>query len=234
MSASRACGRAWILGVGLALLTLPAAAGARPLDVASTRAYVRADNALTRSAKAHMHIAESNIRAFMRLLGRECPKVAAGSPQDPESELLYEEAVASVTRMVYHADLAAIVRFANTAGVLSWSSPRVTRIVHGYAARLRALATLASPDVCADTRAWVSSGYTSLPASTTLAVQRLKAGEAAGPAELPSGLLAPYERANESKTIAETARLEARLQEAEANQGTAYLSKIVGVLELNP
>jgi hypothetical protein len=234
MSAPCACGRAWVLGVGLALVTLPAAAAARPLDVASTRAYVRADNALTRSAKAHLPIAESNIRGLIRRVGRECPKIASGSPQNPEAELIYEEAVAAVTGMVYHADLAAIVRFTNTAGGLSWSSPRVTRIVHGYATRLRALATLAPPDVCADTRAWVSSGYTSLPASTTLAVQRLKAGEAAGPSELPSGLLAPYERANESKTIAETARLEARLQETEANQGTAYLSKIVGVLELNP
>jgi hypothetical protein len=231
---ARACRRTWILGVGLALVAMPATAAAKPIDVASTRAYVRADNALTRSAKAHLPLAESSIRAFTRRVGRECPHLASGAPQDPEAELLYEEIVAALTRMVYHADLAAIVRFDGAVQRLSWSNPRLTRTIHGYATRLRALATLAVPDICADTRAWVASGYTALPAATAIAVQRLKAGEGAGPAELSSGLLAPYKRPDESRMIAETARLEAQLQETEATHGTGYLSKIEGVMGLNP
>jgi hypothetical protein len=226
--------RALGLVLGLALLATPTAAAATSLDVASTRAYVRADNALTHSAKAHLHVAEVNIKALTARIGRECPRIALGAPQDPEAELLYEEIVAGVTHMVYHADITAILRFANTAAGLRWSNPRVTRIVHGYASRLRGLGTLALPDICADTRSWVASGYTVLPAATTLAVQQLKASEGAGPMELSAGLLHPYERPDESRQIAETARLEAGLQEAEATHGTGYLSKIEGLMGLNP
>jgi hypothetical protein len=209
------------------------AAQAKPSDLAPTRVYVQADYALNRSAKAHQSAAQASIEAFTRQLGRECPKVAAGGPQDTEAEQIYEELVAAATGTVYHSDAAAIGRFANTVQGLRWSSARVTRTVHSYAARLRALAALGVPDVCADARAWVASHYTALPASTTAAVQRLKAGEM-GAKEVPPGLLAPYERRDEAATVAATRRLEEGLQEVEATQGTGDISRLVGVIGLNP
>lgn len=218
----------------LALAALPATATATPLDVVSTRAYVRADNALTRSAKAHLHRAEAGVGALTRQIGRECHRVAVGAPQSPEAELLYEEIVAAVTHTVYHADIAAIERFANTAMSLRWSNPRVTRAVHAYTSRLHGLATLGLPNVCADAKAWAASAFTALPAATRLIAQQLKASEEAGPMELSPGVLRPYERPEESRMIAETARLEADLQEAEATHSTGYLSKIEGLMEFNP
>lgn len=224
-----------------ALATLPVltaaltagAAQAKPSDLVPTRVYIQADYALSRSAKAHQSIAEASIRAFARRLGRECPKVATGAPQDTEAEQLYEEIVSAATGMVYHSDSAAIARFADTVEGLRWSSAKLTRTVHGYAARLRALAALSMPNVCADTRAWVASRYTVLPASTTATVQQLRAGET-GPTEVPLGLLAPYEQPAEARTIAATRRLEEGLQEVEATQGTGDISKLVGVIGLNP
>jgi hypothetical protein len=234
MGAIRAYRRAGILGGLLALAALPSTAAATPLDVVSTRAYLRADNALTRSAKAHLHRAEAGVGALTRQIGRECPHIAAGAPQSPEAELLYEEIVAAVTHTVYHVDSAVLGRFTSTVGGLRWSSPRVTRAVHAYTSRLHGLATLGLPNVCADAKAWAASGFTALPAATRLIAQQLKTSEEAGPMELSPGVLRPYERPEESRTIAETARLEADLQEAEATHSTGYLSKIEGLMELNP
>jgi len=229
MSGRYAC----VLGALLALTAMPTAAQAKPSDLAPTRVYIQADYALNRSAKAHQPIAEASIRAYTRRLGRECPKVAAGAPQDTEAEQIYEEIVSAATGMVYHSDGAAIARFAAAVQGLRWSSAKLTRTVHSYAARLRALAALTVPDVCADARAWVASHYTALPATTTAAVQRLKAGEM-GATEVPLGMLAPYEQPAEARTVAATKRLEEGLQEAEATQGTGDISKLVGVIGLNP
>ncbi len=234
MNTTRAYRRAGVLVLTLVLMVLPAAASAKPLDVASTRIYVRADNALTRSAKSHLRSAEASVHALTRQIARECPRVTAGAQQDQEAELLYEEVVAAVTHTVYHVDRAAIERFANTALSLRWSNPRVTRVVHAYASRLHGLATLGLPNVCTDAKAWAASAFTALPAATRLIAQQLKTSEEAGPMELPEGLLHPYVRSDESHLIAETARLEADLQEAEATHSTGYISKIEGIMELNP
>jgi hypothetical protein len=218
----------------LAALAAPAgAAQAKPSDLAPTRVYIQADYTLSRSAKMHQPIVQASIKAFTRRLGRECPKVAAGGPQDTEAEQIYEEIVAAATGMVYRSEAAAIARFADTVQGLHWSSARLTRTVHSYAARLRALAALGVPDICADARAWAASHYTALPASTKAAVQQLKAGEM-GATEVPLGLLTPYEQPTEAKTVAATKRLEEGLQEAEATQGTEDISRLVGVIGLNP
>ncbi len=222
-----------LAALAAALTATAGAAQAKPSDLAPTRVYVQADYALNRSAKAHASVVQASIKAFTRRLGRECPKVAAGGPQDTEAEQIYEEIVAAATGMVYHSEATAIARFADTVQGLHWSSARLTRTVHSYAARLRALSALGVPDVCADARAWVASHYTALPASTTAAVQQLKAGEM-GAAEVPPGLLAPYERRDEAGTVAATRRLEEGLQEVEATQGTGDISRLVGVIGLNP
>jgi hypothetical protein len=224
----------WALTVtAAALAATPAAAQAKASDAAPTRIYVQADYALSRSAKAHLRPAEATIRGLVDQIHNECPGVVAKGPQDPEAELLYEEVVAAVTRIVYHSDAAAIARFAHTVAGLRWSSPRVTRTVHAYATRLSALSALTMPEVCADAKAWAQSGYTALPESTTLAVQRLKASER-GPSEVPPGLLAPYERPALSRMAVQTRYLEAQLQEAEATTGAGYLGKIVGTIGLHP
>jgi hypothetical protein len=224
---------ACVLGALLALAATAGTAQAKPSDLAPTRVYIQADYALSRSARAHQPIAEASIRAYTRRLGRECPKVATGAPQDTEAEQLYEEVVSAATGMVYHSDDAAIARFASTVQGLRWSSAKLTRTVHSYAARLRALAALPVPDVCADARAWVASHYTALPAATMAAVQRLKAGEA-GATEVPLGLFARYEQPAQARMVVATEHLEEGLQEAEATQGTGDISKLVGVIGLNP
>ncbi len=216
-----------------ALAVTAGTAQAQPSDLAPTRVYIQADYALSRSAKAHQSIVEASIRAYTRQLGRECPRVAIGAPQDTEAEQLYEEIVSAATGMVYRSDGAAIVRFAGTVQGLHWSSAKLTSTVHSYATRLRALAALPVPDVCADARAWVASHYTALPAATTAAGQRLRVGEM-GPMEVPLELFARYEQPAEARTIAATKRLEEGLQEAEATQGTGDISKLVGIIGLNP
>jgi hypothetical protein len=224
---------ACVLGALLALAATATTAQAKPSDLAPTRVYIQADYALDRSAKAHQPVAQASIRAYTRRLERECPKVTAGAPQDTEAEQIYEEIVSAATGMVYRSDAAAIARFASTVQGLRWSSAKLTRTVHSYAARLRALAALPVPDICADARAWVASHYTALSPATTAAAQRLRASEM-GPTEVSLDLFAPYEQPAEAHTVAATKRLEEGLQEAEATQGTGDISRLVGVIGLNP
>jgi hypothetical protein len=221
------------LAASLTLAPALAATPAQASDASATRAYVQADYALSRSAQARLGSAEASLKTFMRRIGSECPKAAAGSSQSLEAEAVYEEVVAVVTAAVYRADAGGITRFARAVRGLRWSKPSVTRTIHGYAARLTLLSTFAAPNVCADVRAWVKNGYGAVPTSTTAAVHWLRRTEK-GVLEVPSELLAPYELRAESHTISATHRLEAHLQEIEALRGPSYISKVVALLGLNP
>jgi hypothetical protein len=114
----------------------PPAALAKAGDAAATRAYVRANYALVRVARANLRAGEAGLKGLVRQITGECPLAAA------------------------------MVAFAHAVGGLHWSNRRLTRIVRTYATQLEGLARLALPNVCADVKAWAASGYRTLPAST--------------------------------------------------------------------
>ncbi|MBA3807495.1 MAG: hypothetical protein H0X28_03735 [Solirubrobacterales bacterium] len=150
----------------VALTVLPAAAQGASADVASTNTFVQANYVLVRSARAHLAAAEAAPRQVLAQVRRECPHAAAESPQNGDSTQLSNEVIGAMVLRAYQLDAPALHSFVAAASALHWSSAALTRTVRGYAADLRVLAQLAPPHLCADVRAWVASGYRTLPAAT--------------------------------------------------------------------
>jgi hypothetical protein len=220
-----------LLGVTLALAIAPAAALGAPSDIASTRTYIQADYALVQAASARIPAARATFAGVLRRVKSECPGVAAGSPQDPESTELSNEVIGVMVTSAYHLDLPALSAFIRVAEHLHWSNRGLTSSVHSYAAKLKTLSVLSAPSLCADIKAWIASGFHSLPASNVAFAPRfMDAWVALG--ELPARL-APYERAEERGLLARTAQLENRLMNFEAGAVETW-GEIMNELALNP
>jgi hypothetical protein len=193
---------------------LPAAAGASATDVASTRAYIASDLALVQTARVHLRKAEAAPLTVLARVRRECPAVAAGSPQDAESTQMSNEVIGAMVLSAYHLDVPALERFVRGVAQLPWSDARLARAVRGYAANLRVLARLAPPSLCADVTAWVGGGYRQLPASTIAFDRRfMPAWVSIG--MLP-GRLSRYETAQERGALASAGAIEVQITDAEA------------------
>jgi hypothetical protein len=215
----------------LACAAVAPAALAKSADVAATRAYIRANYALVRAARANLASAETGVKSLANQITAQCPLAAAGSPQDYDSEQLSLEVVGAMTISGYRLDDAAAAAFAHAVRSLRWSDRALTRIVRTYAAQLPALTTLALPDVCADVQAWAASGYRTLPASTVQFDASYEADDIQAE-EVPLRLLTPYEDAVEASLVRRTRRLEGPLAQAEANAVADY-TQILDGLELN-
>lgn len=203
--------------LGVLALALPAPAFANSRDIASTRAYVVANYALVRTARTELHVAEASISALNRSLGQQCPKIALEAPQNPQSQQLSKEVAGALWSIVYHTDVGAVNAFVNAVTPLHWSKHKLSRIARRYATSLRQLTQLPTPEICADLRAWIASGYKTVPASTVAFDKRL---EAIGATSIPQRLLAPYERDSSIRAIAARVdKLEAQLSDDESSIG---------------
>jgi hypothetical protein len=216
----------------LVLVALPAPALAGSGDVAATRAYIRADYTLVHTARANLATSEAALRTLRSRISSECPGVAAGSPQDTDSEQLSNELVGAMTLVAIVPDMQAVAQFAQTVQHLRWSNGKLTHKVHEYASRLQTLAMLPAPNVCADVRAWVAGDYRTLPASSIEFDQRYYKVEV-GVGEVPAELLAPSERPGERPVLARAEQIEGQLTEAEANAVYTW-GHIMDAMGLNP
>jgi hypothetical protein len=210
--------RASIVAVlGVLTLALPVCASAGSGDVSSTRAYVLANYALVRAAHTELHIAEASISALNVSLGAQCPKIALEAPQNGQSQQLSKEVAGALWSIVYHTDVGAVDAFVNAVAPLHWSKHKLTGIARRYATSLRQLTQLPTPEICADLRAWIASGFKTVPASTIAFDKRL---EAIGANTIPQRLLAPYERSSSVRAIALRAdKLESQLDDDESSIG---------------
>jgi hypothetical protein len=203
-SASRRAALALGLSAVLACASLQcstAASASAGGDVAATRVYVQANNAL--------------VRDLLKQVSTGCPRVAEESPENEQSDALGEEVIGTMVLLVYHSDAHAIAVFARTVEGLRWSSRTLTRAVHTYAAKFQRLLALAPADICADVKSWVASGYQTLPPST-VAFNKVYYANSIEAEEVPLRLLAPYERPAQVSLLRRTKRLEAPLANAEA------------------
>ncbi len=201
-------------------------------DTSATKAYIQADYALVHTAKINLKTSEAALQKLRRKIAAECPKAAAGSPQDTDSEQLSNELVGAMTVVAIQPDKSAVTAFASTVKRLHWSDATLTRKVHTYAQRLRTLSVLPAPNVCADVRAWAAGHYLALPASTVSFDSRYYKVEVAV-GEVPAKLLAPSEQADERPVLARAEKLEGQLSEAEANAVYTW-GHIMEALALNP
>jgi hypothetical protein len=210
---------ALLLGVSVALAcapcAVPAPASASSGDVAATRAYVQANYALVRVARANLAAGQRALSDLVKQVATQCPEVAAGSPENKESDELGEEVVGTMTLLVYRLDAHAIAVFARSVQGLRWSSRTLTDAVHTYAAKFQRLMALAPADICGDVEAWVASGYQTLPPST-VQFNKVYFASSIEAEEVPLRLLAPYEGPAQVSLLRRTKRLEAPLANAEA------------------
>ncbi|HEY4997371.1 MAG TPA: hypothetical protein VII03_05195, partial [Solirubrobacteraceae bacterium] len=183
-------------------------------DVASTNAYVQANYTLLLAAKSHLHAAENAPLTVLAQIRRECPAAAAESPQDANSTQLSNELIGMIVLASYHLDVAAGERFVRSVTSLHWANRRLAGVLGGYARNLRTLAKLAPPHLCADIRAWVSSGYKTLPASTVAFDAKFM------PAWVAIGLLphqlSAYESSAQKGVLARSRAIEVQIGDVEA------------------
>lgn len=221
-----------VLAAALTLAAAPTPALAGPADVAATRAYIQADYALVHTARVNLAASKAALQKLRRRIRAECPRAAAGSPQNRDSEQLSNELVGAMTVAAIQPDVHAVAVFARAVQHLRWSNGQLTRKVHSYAARLRTLSMLPAPDVCADVKSWAASHYQALPASNVSFDNRYYKVEVAV-GEVPARLLAPSMQPDVRPLLAHAQRLEGQLSEAEANAVYTW-GHIMEDLGLNP
>jgi hypothetical protein len=207
------------LGVSSAVLALglaPARALATSQDVASTHAYIAMNFAFARASEARVKTGQASIARLNRKLHRECRDVGAGSPQNEEAEKLSYEAAGALWSVSYGADAGPIHAFAQAVRPLRWSNSKLTRIAQGYAKSLQELATLPMPNLCGDVRAWSTSGFQTVPATTIRFDQLVESIEGH---TIPPRLLAPYEQPADRSILEQTTRLETKLEANETGMG---------------
>ncbi len=214
--------------VTLALLP-PAAAGAAQRDVAATHAYIQANYTLARAVNAQIASTQGDILNRTEQFGRECPNVGAGSLQDEEAQKLSYEAAGAIWAVSFGANARPIRAFARAVTPLLWSNPKLTRTARSYAKGLLGLATLKTPGLCADVRAWKASGFHAVPASTL----RFDAiVEGLEPRTISPQLLAPYVSAGDRGALTRTTHLESELEANEFEVGFDDWTSLLNVLGL--
>jgi hypothetical protein len=205
-------GVALCAAIVVALAVAPAAALGASSDAAATDAYLRANLTLVSTSRAKLRTSESELRVLERSLGRECPGVIVGSPQNEESEKLTWEAIGAMTIAGYQVFKPAIARFTRAVAHLRWSNPKLTSAVRTYARQILTEVSTPAPDLCGDLRAWGASGYRTLPANT-LSFYKTFYTVFVGVGELPSQFAT---RSAKASVVQRTKRLELELREGEA------------------
>ncbi len=219
------------VGVSLSLVGTPALASAATTNVTATSEYLAANYSLVRTARSYLRRAEAAPLTVLAQVTRDCPRAAAGSPQDPQSTEMSYEVIGAMVISAYHLDVPGLRSFIARVRRLHWSDPRAGGAVKAYAGKLEVLATLAPPNLCSDIRAWAASGFKTLaPSTVRFDAQFTPAWVALG--ELP-GALRPYERTQENSVLARCNGLEVELTDGEARAVEKY-SKIMNELEVEP
>jgi hypothetical protein len=218
--------------VGALLSFAPASALASSRDVATTDALARATDALVRAANPDVPRGLAAAKRYAGQIASQCPAAAAASPQNHEAEQLDDEVIGAMTTVGYRVAAGPVATFAHRVRGLHWSNHRLTRAVKRFTTKLVGLTRLATPDVCADVRAWAASGYQTVPAGTVAFDHHYYAVDPeAEEVPLIVSLAMPYATPSDVPVLHRVERLETKLGEAEAAAVEAY-SRLIISLEL--
>lgn len=189
-----------------------------PADIAATHAYLQAAYTYEQAVVANAGASKAAFESTASTIGAECPGVLANAPpqrfalfagpQSPRTARAIGEAnrrERQLNELEDELDEApqlafqqpnrqAAATFASALAPLSWSNPKITKLVQQSAAGLKQLTALALPAVCADMRAWVASDYRTLSPATKQFLSEFVplAGGALAPLLL-GRLMKPYE-----------------------------------------
>jgi hypothetical protein len=227
----RAGGPLLLLAVAAGLAVAPTAAQAASGNAAATQAYLQANYALVRVARAHLATSEAEPLRVLAQVRRECPLAGAGSPQNPESTEVSNEIIGAMVIAAAQPDVQAIDAFMRSVSGLRWSSRGLTSAVHTYAGDLKTVLGLGTPNLCADVKAWATDGYRALPTSIVAFSGKFM------PAWVALGYLPKQLGAFESSADRAVARrcepLEELLTEGEA-RAVAHYGEIMDTLDISP
>lgn len=234
--------------IGLAAVVMalsPSGASARVShgDATATRDYLQAELTQTRAEAAGLPTAIAAVETLRGRLAVECPGVLAHEPalapgEKPSSSLtqIEEEGEAAVFGTAEQTEYAHRHGFARAVSRLRWSNRALTRLIHSYAAAGVAQAAVPAPDLCADLRSWVASGYKSVSAATEAYIhtESVLIGETRGATSAITRKLAPYENRSDKKIARQIASLEKKAVGTGAPELLAALTKVGEVLHGAP
>ena len=183
-------------------------------------------------ARAKLAVSEAALQTLLHRVRRECPKVAAGSPQDTDSEALTFELVGAMTLVAIRPNVQAIGAYSRAVAQLHWGNAKLTRAVRSYARQIHTQSLMSAPDMCSDVRAWAASGYTTLP-TRTRSFNGAFYSVYVGIGLLPTQLLAPSAGPAQRGVMRTTQPLESQLVDAEARAVETW-GQIMDALGLNP
>lgn len=228
---------AWATAITRAPASTPAAS---PGDVAATHAYLEADYAWVQAELTNVPASSASLEAFAGKLAEECKGAIASvlpaqlPPSSPrkfgeyrrESEQRDElegETLTALSSAWEAPDRPAASVLAAALMSLQWSSPAITQTVRLHASVFEEQFGAAPPDVCADIKAWVASGYKTLSAGTKALRSRKEAVEKRiGQGPSIHQLVAPYEGAPEKALIKKTGELEREVGKLLTPLGSIY------------
>jgi hypothetical protein len=216
-----------IVSMMLALGAMATPAHAAPQNVLSTQAYIQDDYALQVAEKASLPAVRTAADGLVSQINSQCPNIMAGAPHNNETADVGWEILGSVLVALSRPEDRANINFAQRVESLRWSSRKLEHTVRSYATQVKAQAKLSMPNLCAALKAWVASGYTTLPASSVHFAEQVDAIlTGPGPGKVPLMLFAPYERPDEKTVIHQTKQLEVELNKSQLALLETTLSQI--------
>lgn len=224
-------GRLAIVLTVLAVALVPTdALAASPQDSSSThRALTAADLTLQAIVRTWPKV-EASLHKLDLKFAAECPDVAAGSPQNSSEQSLSYEVAGALFATGYHTDAKIADRFIEAVSSLRWSNPAIARRLHVFVTGLREMIALTVPNLCADVRSWIASGYQTVLARTLRFDEHVEAIEV----EVPSPqLLAAYVQPADRGLFKQVGHLLIRFEELEFTTGQQDWIDILETLGLN-
>ena len=176
-----------------------AGAGVTSQDRAATRALLEARYTYEQALLASAPASRAATEGLASSLGGECSGVLAGAPHETLSTLLesplhsesppqsprqrgesnrerrqlsdlQSELALALELPPIEADRQAALAYARAVGTLQWSNSYLTELARIGAATLERQLQSAPPEVCADMKAWVASGYQTLSTATKVLI----------------------------------------------------------------
>lgn len=223
-------------------VVLSAGAESTSSDEAATVAYVHARHRLFSALLASVRSEEAPVTAYVQQVAAECPGVLGSAPHSVEVEDFLAEEVAAFKAALGPSFLPPSLAFARAVAPLRWSSGKLTRAIRADANDDVKEGQTPAPDLCADYRAWVTSGYRTLPAVTErLATEHPHTfgseGDLGGQElfdQVPWNELSPYETDTLARLSRQTQRLEEQFALAFLSLAFDTAIKLRALLGLGP
>lgn len=173
--------RLLLVTLAMASSEAPAVAQVTAGNAATTHAYLEAKIVAQRAAVASEPTELQAIKALEAKVKDECPDVLTGAPPHVKGEQtnqsadeITEEASSAGFGAGEHVEHPVAVKFAKSVRRLHWSNPKLTRLLRSLAIEQAEQSAIPPPDLCADMKFWVASGYTAVSAGTKGFLHRLR------------------------------------------------------------